>query len=117
VFTLLSSTSVANFFARGCREGTVHSITTSAHISRAEAALCLLAELALHYEEAFHEHLPVVLLICVIKADASVALVYEHAQQVCMHSVSHCDMFTPAPILIHGIASSILQFPASRQLL
>lgn len=54
----------------------------SAHISRAEAALCLLSELALHHEAAFREHLPVVLLVCIIKADASVPLVHEHAQQV-----------------------------------
>lgn len=58
------------------------SMMPSAHISRAEAALCLLSELPLHHEAAFREHLPVVLLVCIIKADATVPLVHEHAQQV-----------------------------------
>jgi hypothetical protein len=97
------------------RDGTVHSVTTSEHISRAEAALCLLAELALHHEEAFHEHLPVVLLICVIKADASVALVYEHSERVCPRAAHICESFLNAFQACHRLNAqrSLIDCPHS----
>ena len=51
-------------------------------LSRAEVALCMLAELAHHHEDVFRGHLPVLLLISVIKIDCTDELVHRHAHQV-----------------------------------
>ena len=51
-------------------------------LSRAEVALCMLSELGQHHDDVFRGHLPVLLLICVIKIDSRDELVHRHAHQV-----------------------------------
>jgi hypothetical protein len=68
--------------------GTALSGTGCSPISRAEGALFLIAEVSLKHPEAFLGHLPVLLLICVIKADAPQSIVHSHVQLVCFINVS-----------------------------
>ena len=51
-------------------------------LSRAEASLCLLAEVALQHADTLRPHLPVLLLICLIKADAAHPIVHGSARRV-----------------------------------
>jgi Cell morphogenesis central region len=63
-------------------DASVRSLPPSAPpLSRAEAALCLLAEVALNHSETFRPHLPVLLLVCIVKADAVHPVVHGHARQ------------------------------------
>lgn len=75
-------------------DGTVHSAAASSAspLSRAEAALCLVPELALQQPDALRSHLPTLLLIAVIKADASHAAVHGHAQQVRLRQRAACSV-------------------------
>lgn len=50
--------------------------------SRAELALCMLAELSHHHADAFRGHLPELLLVCIIEMDSAYELVFKHAHQV-----------------------------------
>lgn len=62
-------------------------------LSRAEVALCMLCELAHHHDDVFRGHLPVLLLICVIKIDCTDELVHRHAHQV----------LDPTPPIVHDM--------------
>ena len=75
-------------------DGTVHSATGAAAataviapLSRAEAALCLMPELVLQHPDALSSHLPILLHVCVVKADSPHPAVHTHALQVLEHVV------------------------------
>jgi hypothetical protein len=85
--------------------------------SRSEVSLCLLAELAYQHEDAFHGHLPVLLLVCIIKMDASQECVQKHAQQVmpfpfsCVRSSEVSQSNEHVARTIIGLVMAMHRFP------